>query len=703
MDWQDQDMEWRRGGGEYSPYYASHAANMTAGQELHETIKPPASWRAGPIPGPLGATGYSATPKSDMDMGSFVQSSMPTAKVLGTQSKMHYDSNLGTKRRTSPPAMDQRPHKRHNVQADNIEEMVPSMAGQEIKLPLEFEDLGQDYEIPHNLPLLGASQNLEVPPNLPGLAASRRRGEYNPYRKQMSVDDSFPHRQNNTTLQRTNHNAFQSYVSPAGDYELDRPLDNQWNFPRSHEMAPEAFENYQAAGVSGSGSHFRRQHGSKVDELDGYGEVNAEQSNQLEVGEVSAVTVSGRYATTCGNIRHPHPLNADGGYDSFALPGSTPEFGSMALRGVTNVRGRGSVPRTIDLTGSETTISDTPKRALGTSRGFPYPAMSQSAQQLNSRMSEGRLDLASFLSSEAMALINQQVLLPSALPENVDHQPSSPDGISYPSSPEAPDADIPFPRPIRSIPMRERIAPIKREIARKPKKSSMNVSREIIRVDKKSRAEKRAQEPISPELARQVRAAQLIVSKEQEAAAAEIFGEDSEEVKNAKEKKLEKQRADEKLRRQIAKAERFEKEEARQLREQLKAQLREEEAEKARVEKHREEVRGKLRREGERKLREATEALATEEHRRKAEERIQAERQKHAAQAEERRKEKVKSTEVQAEASEVAKLKAKQEQIKKQVASLIVGRGRGASTSHADDDMDEESLFVPRVPSPIQE
>ncbi|RDL37444.1 uncharacterized protein BP5553_04877 [Venustampulla echinocandica] len=669
----------------------------------------------------------------EMDRGFLVQSLIPVARASGSQGEIYYRSNLGMKRGRSPSTMNDRPDKRQNSQNRVLERTTLSKAQREYGLASSRSgNLGQDQEMSHSLPRLGAS-----------------RDKYIPYGRQILMNDSLSHSPNDTIPNRTNRNAFQSHGRATRDrheapqYAMETvPRDEPRTFTRNHDVASEAFGDYQDAGIYGGGTHFRRRHEPRGYEQGGHARVDAEQSGQLQVGQAHAVKIAGRYATTCGSVQELHPLYIDRRHVSYGPSGSSLRADAMAPRGIARARlGRNEDPRTISMARSEIPTAHTPKMVLRSSHGSPYSTASlghdsqegrspsgnhsisvesllrrhNPAQLPNSRTSEGRhYDVAKILPNRAISFNNRRASRPPALQENVDQfRPISPDAVSHPSSPEIPNLNSPPPAPIRSIPMRERISPIKKAAARNPKKT-MTVSKELIQVDKKPSTGKRAEEPIPPELERQIRAAQLIVRKEQEATAAEIFGE---EANKSKEERLEKERTEEKRRRQIAEAERLDREEARRMKEQMKARLREEEAEQVRLEKHRQEVRGKLRRKGERKKREAAEVIATEEHRRKAEEKIQAERQKQAAQAEERRKEKLKATELQAEASEVAKLKAKQEEIKKQVASLIVGNNkmssgegrsradgdRNTSVNRAADDMWEDSLFISRDPSPIQD
>lgn len=275
-------------------------------------------------------------------------------------------------------------------------------------------------------------------------------------------------------------------------------------------------------------------------------------------------------------------------------------------------------------------------------------------------------------------------------------------------SPETSYRMRPPPTPIRSIPMKERIAPAKRPS--NGTKASLSKPKITVQSKQKPKPERTLKVETSPqdirsaEYERQKKLAEQILKREEEAVQLEVWGEVLPEDSETKKKREEQERAANQRKREEAEAEKQMKQEEKRLAELEKARLREEAAEQARNARDVEEARNKVRRDAERENREAAEAQLTERLRQQAEERIKAEREKKAAEDAEREREKQKATSIQVQAEEMAKIKAKQEEAKKQAASLSlsklasVGDPARFAASHLADNSDvastENPLFV---------
>jgi hypothetical protein len=260
--------------------------------------------------------------------------------------------------------------------------------------------------------------------------------------------------------------------------------------------------------------------------------------------------------------------------------------------------------------------------------------------------------------------------------------------------------------------MRERITPAQRPTLKRPPVTAPDTTASPSKPKKQKVIEKEP-EKVDPETAKQRRAAEIIVNREmkgaEEASDLAIFGEVVGETEEEKKRKLEeeaaKQRRENNAKLVILKA----KEEAKEQAEREKQRALAEAEERTRLEKEQEEERKKAQREAKRKLQEAEEERIREEKRKMAEENIEAQRQKAAEEAqrlEEEKQAKEKTSGIQVDPEEIAKLKAKQEEAKKQAASLSSAKPVAikdtASGSQEDIEMeDENSLFVPdRAPTP---
>jgi hypothetical protein len=289
-------------------------------------------------------------------------------------------------------------------------------------------------------------------------------------------------------------------------------------------------------------------------------------------------------------------------------------------------------------------------------------------------------------------------------------------------NPTTPDANATSPthKKIHSVPMKERITPAKKPSAKKsaatskktatrPKKSTPKTPKSTKKQKDKSVTEK----PEDPSIVMQKRAADLIINKEiqgaDEAMDLDLFGEVVRTTEEEEAKKEEEMRAkaQQKL---IGKAAGLQaKEEADQLAEMERMRVKAEKEEKERLEKEVEDEKTKARREADRKKQEALEERERDELRRKTAEKIEADRKKAAEETERREKLQQEAKEwaekVQAEADELAKLKAKQEEAKKQAASLHIAKISRSDDAERVDGVDidkdgealmeEESLFLP--------
>jgi hypothetical protein len=283
-------------------------------------------------------------------------------------------------------------------------------------------------------------------------------------------------------------------------------------------------------------------------------------------------------------------------------------------------------------------------------------------------------------------------------------------------SPENSDVRPP-PAPVRLIPMKDRIFPAKRSSIMKAPVTKPNVAAQNKpKPERVSKVENTPQYKMLAEIERQKKHAEVILEKEElaktEALQLEIFGEVVPEDAETKKKREEKERAENQRKREEAQAEKLMKQEEKRLAELEKVRLREEAAEKVRIARDIEEAKNKVRRDAERKKLEAAEALQREKLRQQAEARIQAEREKKAAEDMGREREKQRARAVQVEAAALARFKAKQEEAKKQAASLSFpklastdeGTGIAGNTSHPADNSDDVSmnnpLFVRDDPPP---
>jgi hypothetical protein len=261
-------------------------------------------------------------------------------------------------------------------------------------------------------------------------------------------------------------------------------------------------------------------------------------------------------------------------------------------------------------------------------------------------------------------------------------------------------------------PMRERITPAQKPTLKRPPVTALDTTASPSKPKKQKVVEKEP-EKVDPEAAKQRRAAEIIVNREmksaEEASDLAIFGEVVGETEEEKTRKLEeeatKQRREKDAKLAILKA----KEEAKEQAEREKRRALAEEEERTKLEKEQEEERKKAKRDADRKLREAEEERIREEKRKKAEENIEAQRQKAAQDAkrlEEENQAKEKTSGIQVDPEEIAKLKAKQEEAKKQAASLSSAKPAAnkdtAFSNNKDVEMeDENSLFLPdKAPTP---
>ncbi|KAE9367922.1 hypothetical protein N431DRAFT_494813 [Stipitochalara longipes BDJ] len=293
----------------------------------------------------------------------------------------------------------------------------------------------------------------------------------------------------------------------------------------------------------------------------------------------------------------------------------------------------------------------------------------------------------------------------------------SPEMVSLLSTPEGGEAASPL-AAMRSVPMKERIAPAKKPPSKKSAATPKSAARptksmpKTPKAAKKQVAKKDAEQPPDPELVMQQRAAELIVTKEiqgaDEAMDLDLFGEILGITEGEKARKEDEMRA-ESQRKLLAKtAQILAKEEAKELTDMERQRIAAEKEEKYRLEKEKEEELTKARRVAERSRQEALEEKERDELRRKAAEKIEAGRRKDAEkaeQAERTKREAEKLEKVQAEAEELAKLKAKQEEARKRAASLSASKvampGDGDKENGGDIVIEEESLFVPETePAP---
>ncbi|KAI9055377.1 hypothetical protein LZ554_000334 [Drepanopeziza brunnea f. sp. 'monogermtubi'] len=205
---------------------------------------------------------------------------------------------------------------------------------------------------------------------------------------------------------------------------------------------------------------------------------------------------------------------------------------------------------------------------------------------------------------------------------------------------------------------------------------------------------------VDPETLRQQRAAEIIVEKELKGRLGEPQYDQAAEDKKVAEARAASQRErEEKL------AALLRKEEAAKVAEEEKQKRLQEEAAKRKLEKEQEEERKKIKRDAERRKQQVLEQQEKEILRKKAEEQIRATRIKEAE--EQRQKEVVKQRAKHAEAQELAKVKARQEQARKQAATLSASKlppvpeAQPVDNSNADDiERDFESLFVEEVADP---
>ncbi len=272
----------------------------------------------------------------------------------------------------------------------------------------------------------------------------------------------------------------------------------------------------------------------------------------------------------------------------------------------------------------------------------------------------------------------------------------------------------------RSVPMKERITPAKKPPAKKSAATSQRTpTRPKKSTPKTPKATKKQKDKMVAEVSEdsamvlQKRAADLIINKEiqgaDEAMDLDLFGEVVGMTEEEETRKGEEMRATAQHKLIVKTAELQAKQEAEQLSEIERKRYKAEKEEKERLEKEAEEERTKARREADRKKQETLEERERDELRRKAAEKIEADRKKAAEEIERREKLQQEAREraekVQAEAEELAKLKTKQEEAKKQAASLRTAKipmsedVKKADGVNIDKDgevlMEEDSLFLP--------
>lgn len=279
---------------------------------------------------------------------------------------------------------------------------------------------------------------------------------------------------------------------------------------------------------------------------------------------------------------------------------------------------------------------------------------------------------------------------------------SSPVVISLLSTPES---SVNSPQtPIRSIPMKDRIAPAKKP-AHKPKNTS-NLVKGTVNAIKKNDVQA-AEEFLDPESRKQKRAAELIITKElkgaEEAMDLDLFGEVVPETKTTEEaKRKDSDLASEVSDQHIADTiEIMEYKEAAKIREIERLRILAQQEERERLEKKAAEHREKARREAIRKKQAAEEEAEKERRRQKAADRIEMQRKEDEERERANQEADERAKKIQSEAEELAKLKAKQEEAKKQAISLSAAKipmpdDKAKGSSATDVAMEqEESLFVP--------
>ena len=264
------------------------------------------------------------------------------------------------------------------------------------------------------------------------------------------------------------------------------------------------------------------------------------------------------------------------------------------------------------------------------------------------------------------------------------------------------------PPKIRSVPMKDRIMPIKKAECKgsntaTPKSPSGAKTHTAPKIPKKEKL--KANEVIlDPEIVRQQRAAQLIVEKEitgeNQVLDLALFGEPIGESQEDKNKRIAGEAAKAKLAKEAKMKELMEREEAHKQAVIEKERVRKETEEKLRLRKEKEDEIKKARRDTERKKQEAEEARQREELRAKTVERIEADRRKATAEAEDKEREKQRAkermTSVQVDLEVVAQMKAKQEEARRQAASLSSANTLAANKDTAEND---DSLFIPEYPT----
>jgi len=296
--------------------------------------------------------------------------------------------------------------------------------------------------------------------------------------------------------------------------------------------------------------------------------------------------------------------------------------------------------------------------------------------------------------------------------------PGSPEVISLVSTPDT-SAASPIQPAVRSVPMKERIAPAKKTSAKKPTaipKSINPPKKPTPKTPKNQKAKADEEEARDPVFVRQKRAADLIITQEikgaNESLDLALFGEVIGQTEEEKQRKEDEMRAESQRKRLVNEAELQAREEAEEVAKMERIKSQKEKEEYERLEKEKEDDRNKVRWDAQRKKREAREERVVDELRKNATEKIQANRKKLNEEAAERERLKQEAQEkaerVQAEAKELAKLKAKQEEAKRQAASLSVAKVPSADDGEkvdgtVDKDRDvvmeeEDSLFLPEDP-----
>lgn len=220
----------------------------------------------------------------------------------------------------------------------------------------------------------------------------------------------------------------------------------------------------------------------------------------------------------------------------------------------------------------------------------------------------------------------------------------------------------------RSIPMKQRLPPtiLKRATPLKPRSDIATKRRQPVHQEQR--------QTVDPEIARQRRAAELVVQREcqtdNEAIERTLFGELLGENPEEQQKRWELRRAEGERRRQAREKVLADQAEALRVANEEKRLLEEKIAEQDRLIKQREEERKRAKRDEERKRQAKIDERIMEEKRRKAQEKILADRAREKAEQDAKALEREKAATIQAEAHKLAELKLKQEAARLQASSL---------------------------------